>query len=607
MKLEAIRHIPKSNMCYAIDKDNLHIYLQTAKDDVKKVELIIEDPFNYDVIDDVYYWRGKKRPLKLMKKYYTTELFDYYFIETVAYNKRSKYLFILTFFDDSKYMYGARTLKKIDFKKDEDLIYNIFEYFNYPCINEEDLIDSPSWSKHTIWYQIFPDRFSKSKDAQDKFLPFNSIVEGIKNHHIFGGNLKGVMEKLDYLEDLGITGIYFTPIFKSPTAHKYDTEDYFTIDPSFGTKEDLKLLVKECHKRNIKVMLDAVFNHCGWNHFMWQDVIKNKKLSKYYDCFYINGDPINFKLDENNLGIDVDNNNLNYRTFAFAYNMPKWNTSNEITTNYLLDVATYWIKECDIDGWRLDVSNEVSHTFWRKFKKRVRAVKEDVYILGENWDFSNPWLLGDQMDAVMNYEIAFPIWQFFDTENRIGMIDALEFKYKINNLLVQYPKNVSPFMFNLVDSHDTERILNRVGNNKKKVKLIYLFLFSFTGSPSIYYGGEIGLTGAGDPDCRRCMIWEKEKQDLDLFNFLKKLIKIKKSNNDFLLPDITWHYANNKTIIYQKGNTFIFINNQDEEIIINLNETMKNSNYYNLFTELEINLKDTIYLGPNDFLVLQKK
>lgn len=568
MNFAAVKHIPKSAMAYAYDENKLHLYLQTARNDVKKVKVIAGDPFDYDKIGNEYFWKPRIRGFLEMKKLYSNRYLDYWFIEIESPSKRTKYAFILED-EEKKYFYGCRTFQEIT------PVFNLFnplDYFNYPEIAKEDLIDSPAWVKNTVWYQIFPERFAR-EGAEGNYLPWNSVQEGITNHHLFGGNLAGIKAKLPYLADLGITGIYLTPIFEAYSAHKYDTIDYFKIDPQFGTEDDLRELVKACHSMGIRIILDAVFNHCGWFHPFFQDVIKNKKASPYWDCFYIEDENfIDFPVSEKGLPMVPENHRLKFRTFAKTPMMPKLNTANPLLEDYLLKVAKYWIEKCDIDGWRLDVSNEVSHSFWRKFRKVVRDAKKDCYIVGENWDDANPWLKGDQFDAVMNYELAYPLWRFFTKE-----IDGEEFSYQINDLLVKYQKNVSPFMYNLLDSHDTMRMLRRVGDNKDILKLAFVFLFTFTGSPAIYYGDEIGLSGGGDPDCRRCMIWDEREQDLDLYNFFKNLIRLRKENPDFASVDITWLHTEDNFLVYRKEKTIVIVNNSDKVSDYSFNETLEDS------------------------------
>ena len=590
MNFAAIKHIPKSPMAYPIDEDTLHIYLQTAKNDVNKVQLIIGDPSDYQKVNDQYFWAPRTKPLEEMEITYSNEFLDYWFIEVKAQNKRSKYAFILTN-DQETYFYGSHNLAKVNLSTDENIIYSLQDYFNFPYINEEDLIDSPAWASDMIWYQIFPELFNRSKESTGNYLPWGSIETNVKNNHLFGGDIKGIIEQIPYLQKLGITGIYFTPIFEAFAAHKYDTIDYFKIDPQFGTNEDFKELVNKCHQVGIKVMLDAVFNHCGWFHPFFQDVIKNKKNSKYWDCFYIEDeDFINFELGEKGEPIHNPNLRPKFRTFGFTPMMPKLKTSHPIIEEYLLNVAQYWVQEYDIDGWRLDVSNEVSHSFWRKFKQVVRSIKPDIYILGENWDDSNAWLKNDQFDAVMNYELSFPIWKFFGTEEK-NKIDSVQFSYLINDLIVRYPKNVAKSMFNLVGSHDTMRIITRCGGNIKLAKLAYLFIFTFCGSPAIYYGDEIGLEGKHDPDCRRCMIWDEKKQNKDLLNFFQELIKLRKSYSDFKLVDIKWINNNDNVLVYQKGKLIFIINNNSINKKIYLNRRLKNivANEINMYNEVNIN------------------
>lgn len=599
---QAILHIPNSNMAYPIDNDNIYILLQVAKDNFDKVEIIIGDPHDYvPDANEVYHWIIRTKPHCEMTLKGGNSLFDYYEITTKLPYYRAKYIFLL-YKDDDIYMYSSKSLCKVDLIKDDNKIYNNFEYFCFPYLNEEDLVKPVKWIKDTIWYQIFPERFCCITNNDKKYLPWGSVQEGISNKMFFGGNLLGITSKIPYLKELGITGIYFTPIFDAPSTHKYDTRDYFKIDESFGTNNDFKQLVEICHENGIKVMLDGVFNHCGWEHPFFQDVVKHGKKSIYYDCFYIEHEPmINFDI-KNGLPSYKGRIIPNYRTFAFTPYMPKIKSSHPIWEKYLLDVCKFWITEYDIDAWRLDVSNEVSHTFWRKFRALCNTLKPEFYILGENWEDSNPWLGNDQLNAVMNYELSYPIWNFFGNDQQ-NKIDSLTFTYQINNLLIKYNQNIANNMFNLIDSHDTMRIMYRCGDNKELVKLCYLFLFTFPGSPSIYYGDEVGLTGKNDPDNRRCMIWDKDKQNLDIYNFIKKLINLRKLNDDFKLVTFKWLYTLDNILIYQKNHTFIIINNNDSIKDISLPIVLKNKKVTDIYNNLVIQLNDTIILNAYGYYI----
>lgn len=206
--------------------------------------------------------------------------------------------------------------------------------------------------------------------------------------------------------------------------------------------------------------------------------------------------------------------------------MPKLNTENPEVKEYLLKVAEYWIKEVGIDGWRLDVANEVDHGFWREFRKVVKAANPEAYILGEIWHESAPWLEGDKFDAVMNYPFTDAVLDFFIS----GTLDAEAFANAIGKQLSRYPLQASEVAFNLLDSHDTARLLTLAGGDEKKFKLAALFQFTFLGTPCIYYGDEVGMDGDNDPGCRKCMEWDPAKQDRDLFSFYQKLIAVRSSH-----------------------------------------------------------------------------
>lgn len=600
---EAIYHKVKSNYCYAYDDTHLSITLRVKKDDIDKCYLLLSDPHNYKEVEDgTYVWAVRNDPHQLMEKKYSDELFDYYHINASVCYKRAKYIFLIYKGIDT-YIVTSKGIYSVNYQKDQDFIYNNQHFYCYPYINHEDIPRVIPWATSTIWYQIFPERFAKGSNTVGNYLPWGSVKK-INNDMFFGGNLRGVIEKVPYFKELGITGIYFNPIFKASTAHKYDTIDYMKIDESFGTNEDLKELVKVCHENDIKVMLDGVFNHCGFLHPFFQDVVKKGKDSKYYDCFFINKEPIvNFPLKENGMPNNPHNFIPNFTTFAFTPSMPKLNISHPIIENHILDVCEYWIKECDIDAWRLDVSNEVSHQFWRKFRQKCDSLKKDFYILGENWEDSNPWLQGEELDAVMNYELTYPIWNFF-TPRDLTRINAEEFTYKINDILIQYSSITAQNMFNLIDSHDTKRILYLAHENKELMKLPYIFLFSFCGSPNIYYGDEVGMTGGADPDNRRCMVWDEKLQDKELFAFFKKLIAIRKENKDFNLVDIKWLYKQDNVIAYTKGSTVIILNNNDHEVTISIKELI-NVKLTDLWTKKDVTITNTICLKNYGYMILK--
>jgi cyclomaltodextrinase / maltogenic alpha-amylase / neopullulanase len=561
---EAIYHRPKDNFAYTYDEKTLHIRLRTKKDDIEQVNLIYGDPYEWENGE----WQTQTAS---MSKSGSDKLFDYWFIAITPPYRRLRYGFELKS-KDEQLVYTEKGFYK-EAPKD-DTAY----YFCFPFLNKIDVFQAPEWVKDTVWYQIFPERFANGNEKLNppKTLPWGS--QDPTPTSFFGGDFEGIIQHVDYLVELGVTGIYFTPIFKAPSNHKYDTIDYFEIDPQFGDKETFKRLVETCHKHGIKVMLDAVFNHSGYYFEPFQDVLKNGEKSKYKDWFHIREFPLQSEPRPN------------YDTFAFVPTMPKLNTENPEVKKYLLDVATYWIREFDIDGWRLDVANEVDHQFWREFRQAVKSIKPDLYILGEIWHDSMPWLRGDQFDAVMNYPFTNGALRFFAKNE----VKASEFANIITNVLHSYPNNVNEVAFNLLGSHDTPRILTICNNDKDKVKLLFLFQLSFTGTPCIYYGDEIGMTGGQDPGCRKCMVWEEEKQDRDLFNHVKKLISLRKTYSAFgNRSELKFVEANDETnhLIYTKtyeNEMIIFvINNSENDLSLPLPFNLKGKKLTNLWTDEE--------------------
>lgn len=522
MQTAALYHRPESEFAFLYSATELRLRLRTARGDVQKVALIAGDPYDFAQKK----WYLEKTP---MKKTLSTAEHDYWEIRTTSVMKRLQYAFYVEGVDGKKVFYGDQGV----FSYEKKFLQVPNYYFRMPYFQEIDRFKAPAWVKDTVWYQIFPERFANGDTKNDPVgtLPWASKTPGRED--FFGGDLKGVLDHLDYLADLGINGIYFCPIFKAHSNHKYDTIDYLEVDPNFGDKALFKKLVDEAHARGIKVMLDAVFNHMGDTSPQWQDVIKHGAASHYANWFHIYSYPV-----DQYVMTDVETaENLTYDTFAFTPHMPKLNTANPEVQNYLLNIATYWVREFDIDGWRLDVANEVDHHFWKKFRTAVLDIKPDLYILGEIWHSSQSWLAGDEFHAVMNYAFTDNIKDFFAK----GLITASQMVSGMNEQQLLNRDQTNEVTFNLLDSHDTARVLTLAKNNKGLVKSMLTFMFLQKGAPCIYYGTEIGMDGGEDPECRKCMEWETGKQDLEMLEFTKKLIAWRKKYSRFLAEaDTTW-------------------------------------------------------------------
>lgn len=572
------------------------------------------------------------------------------------------------------------------------LIFNIFAEGN-ENMNENKNEFVPQWAKKVVWYQIFPERFRNGDKNNDPTLestkgsyphddtskwqihPWNSdwyelqpfekengkdIWFNIQRRR-YGGDLQGIIDKLDYLKELGITSLYLNPIFTSPSHHKYDGATFHHVDPHLGPDpEGDKLLIKneiphdpstwvwtsadklflklieEVHNRNMYLIIDGVFNHMGINSWVFQDVKKNQQNSLYKDW------------------IAVTSWNDTEKGTSFQYNgwwgvkeLPELKQDEngivEGPRNYIFNITKRWMDpngdgntSDGIDGWRLDVAFCVRHPFWKEWRKVVKSINPEAYLTAEIIDpipVIQPYLEGDEFDAVMNYNFAFTSAEFFfETKNKIL---PTEFNNKLNELRDAFPNGVDYVQQNLFGSHDANRIGSHIVNRDKfhyrdwgsyfnlskgsnseydtrkpneyeiqLQKLFAIFQMTYIGAPMIYYGDEAGMWGANDPDCRKPMIWsdivyddevllpnqtkrenpDKVEFNKELFEHYKKIIHIRNENEvlqtgsyeALLLDDENNIFAfsrmlNDKEII-------VILNNSDEDYDLSI--TVSHKEYY---------------------------
>lgn len=377
-------------------------------------------------------------------------------------------------------------------------------------------VDTPKWVADTIFYQIFPDRFAKS-DALTKPAGIEAWDTDPTTYGYKGGDLLGVAEHLDYLDDLGVTGIYLNPIFQSASNHRYHTHDYFKVDPLLGGDEAFDTLISACKERGMRVVLDGVFNHASRGFFYFNDVLENGAASPWIDWFHIEDDfPVNAYDHDEPPG---------YKAWWGLHALPKLNTDNPQMREYLMQVGEYWIRK-GIDGWRLDVPDEITTPgFWEEFRQRVRAINPEAYIVGEIWEVSTEYLSGQRFDALMNYVFTEAVLAFTGRERIVRKLqedraynpwppmDGVEYAQRIDLLLGVYDWNVHKAQMNLLDSHDTARAVTLAGGDVRTLELASLLLFTFPGAPTVYYGDEIGLDG-GLPDkwARKTFPWDDESR-----------------------------------------------------------------------------------------------
>lgn len=508
MDFNACIHRASDNYCYALNETSLVVNLKTGYE-VDQVYIHYGDPYEYGILGGNEGWHGVREEIVFRKRlkhqiWWTTTVHPKF--------KRMKYYFELITKNETFYYFEDGFLTKDQM----EIPGKTLQCFVNPWLNPVDVNKTPKWVNDTVWYQIFPDRFHNGNTEND---PMNTKAwqhGAVTNEQSYGGDLEGIIAKLGYLKDLGVNGIYLTPIFEATTSHKYDTTNYKKIDPQFGTNETFALLVKKAHEHGIRIMCDGVFNHSGSKFAPWLDVLAKGKESKYFDWFMINTWPLASDMKNTKDG--------SYYSFAFVKDMPKLNTNNPEVIDYFVDVCEFWIKEFDIDAIRLDVANETSHRFNKALHARLKQLKPDFYILGEIWHDAMHWLRGDEFDSVMNYPLTNAIQDFWVDPTQTKK----DFEYAINRCYTMYMQQTNDVLFNLLDSHDTVRLITKT----QSLDVFYqqlAILFTMPGSPSIYYGTEIALEGKHDPDCRRCMPWStlEEEENKRRIHMIKELIALR--------------------------------------------------------------------------------
>ncbi len=545
MEYSAILHDMDKRFCYAIDKGLFVIRIQVKKDDIKEIILHYMDKYISIELKDT-------RKTVPMKKIASSQFHDYYEAQVRMDMICLRYFFEFTDMHGEKAYYGNYEFSK-------ECITNIDRMFDCPQnLREEEMFEVPEWAANKVVYQIFPSRYAASQPV-DKELWYKAPITFTDNLH---GDIRGIIDHLDYIRDLGIDVIYLTPIFKSDSSHKYDTIDYYQIDPSFGTAEDLRELVQKAHQYGMKVVLDAVFNHTGRDFFAFKDILENKEKSKYLDWYFIDKFPLDTEPGQT----------PNFKCFGYYGGMPKLNLKNPEVEKYVTDVACYWLKECDIDGWRMDVGDEISHYFWKHFRRAVKAVKKDALIIGEIWHYAGDFLEGDEWDTVMNYPFYLNLIDLLADEK----IDVSRFIQNLGYMKGRLNKKCYPLMWNLIDSHDTARFLH-LCNNKQKQHLAAAFQLLMPGMPMIYYGDELAMPGANDPDCRRGMYWDEEYRDNEMLEWYKRLIQVRRTHACIVEGELA------ETITRDEDGTIVLIRKNTEEtvaLIFNCSNDTKEFNEY---------------------------
>lgn len=496
MKLDSVLHIPMSEYCHGLDEKRIVYRLRSARDDLKQVTLSYGDtacrvtPILFTPVP--------------MEKVASDALHDYWQVVVDSPYERVYYYFLLDDGAETKLYYGnVFTDHHVDDRS---------QYFKLPFNHRADIANVPDWVQDAVVYNIFPDSFAtayKSISMQPTEVDYHG--QTVKGK--LGGTLRGVAENVDYLKALGINCVYVNPIFAAGEYHKYDLLDYFHVDPCFGGDEAFREMVDALHEAGIRIIVDGVFNHCGWYFFAFDDVVRNQEASEYCDWFYHLEFPVMRPKDPQSYPT--------YSCFAYERMMPKLDTANPKVQSYFCQVGRYWVKEFGIDGWRLDVASEVDDSFWRAFRKAVKEVNPEALLIGEVWETATHWLQGDMFDSAMNYDFRKHCNLFFAERS----IDAFDFAGRVTHMLMRYKLQITPAQLNLLDSHDVSRFLSLCGGDVLQYKLALVFMMTFVGMPTLFYGDELGIQGLLEAEYRSPMPWSGG--DGSLYSFVGQVIAMR--------------------------------------------------------------------------------
>ena len=452
----------------------------------------------------------------------------------------------------------------------------------------------PSWVENAVVYQIFPDRFKRSKTSYKKNnFEFMNWEDPPELQGFRGGDLFGVIERLDYLKGIGINCIYLNPIFSSAANHRYHTYDYFKVDPILGGDEALYSLIDEAHKRDIFIVLDGVFNHCGRGFWPFHHIIENGKSSPYKNWFKLHETP--FK------AYPKENETCGYDCWWNDPALPKFNFENKDVEDFLLSVGKYWVEK-GIDGWRLDVAEEIPFSFWDKFNYEMKRINSEVWVVGEIWGDARKWLNKKYFDGVMNYRVGWSTISWVADfklnspyKNPFYPLKNLTSKEYINILKITeswYSNEINNGNLNLLDSHDVPRALNTLAKDIKSLKLALFLLFINKGVPCIYYGTEIGLSGGAEPHCRESFPCNNKYND-DIREFIKSIIEFRKTYRIFIKNGIKWTSPEKDILcgnFKSKKNKITIYVNRSRLSAFNLSKTVSKI----IFKSEEFNLKEVL-------------
>lgn len=531
-----------TRFCYATKDGELNLKLQVQRTDVESVSLVLGD--------------GQEMPMQF---YVENSFYKYYVIQFKPGESTFTYRFKVKAGEEVAY-YGPQGLGE-----------NSGEY-RY-TVQSVQTFATPEWAKGAVIYHIFPDRFNNGDLSNDPKPGEWSVYDNPvavrqwddlpvnpgRGADFFGGDLQGIIDKLDYLADLGVQAIYMNPIHASVSNHKYDASDYLKVDPHFGSNELFKRLVEEAKARGIYIIIDGVFNHTGADFWAFRDIREKGEKSPYVNWYNIYSFPVDPAVG-------------NYKSWNNYTSLPVLNYSSPEVRQHILDVVRYWLS-LGVKGIRLDAPKEVPHDFWKEMNKVVKEIDPEALIIGEVWDDAGAWINTGEFDSTMNYLYRDLMIKFFAQRTKRPGTFARELGIE----LTRYPEPASHVLYNMASTHDKERFITLTQGNVERVKPFVIFQFTFLGAPAIYYGEEVGLEGGADPDNRRPMIWDAAKQNQELQALYKKMIHIRRTYPALQRGSYRVVYTDDKAKIlvfereYQGQRVLSVINNNDQPAALQIN------------------------------------
>ncbi|AMO55014.1 maltodextrin glucosidase [Endozoicomonas montiporae] len=438
----------------------------------------------------------------------------------------------------------------------------------------------PDWFSQQVFYQIFPDRFNNGDPSisvrageyclkgSERPTVVKDWGEPVAGHgssgasEFYGGDLRGIENKLDYLEQLGVTALYLNPIFKAPSNHKYDTTDYLTIDPHLGTNEQFAVMVNKLHQRGMRIILDAVFNHTSVDH-SWFDKYQRNDSMQRKGAFGHPDSPYRHYYQ-------FDGDSDTYISWKGIDSLPKLNFSNPEVQNFIYAgdeaVIKHWLKPpYTIDGWRFDVIHMLGEGVGAKnnahyvqaFRQAAKSVNPNSFVLGEHFFEASSWLQGEQEDGAMNYYgFGHPVRAFLagqDISYHPCQIDAATFAQWLDEARSKIPWLNQLSQLNQLDSHDTARFLTLLNNDQALMQQALIMLFAYVGTPCLYYGTEVALEGGQDPDCRRCFPWERVEANHPMLGFVQQLIAVRKEEAALQTGSFQWLHALGRQLAFARS------------------------------------------------------